>query len=618
MHIKKIVVAVISLVLCIIVLISASFAWLTLSRVPEVTGIATHVGGNGSLEIALLTDETYMDPTQIRAGVGDSAVVQDVTMSNRTWGNVIDLSDGTYGLDQITIFPARLQLSTGEDGRHLVNSNMLMIPDYGIDGRFSAFNYDTLSATYRDSKFTYSTTKQSYGVRGIGTVSQMMPQQAALASARTLVRSYTSAATRATISTWNANGAGLLEIMYSHFAEGNNTYTSADVAVLRDTATRMEGAWSYVDAAIRQAVVGYAATVVEDVEQFKEVRSTVENVLIPISSILEVAPVPLPNNFAELASVTETCRLAMQRAIRACDALPGENFTWSQINLILSSFFTNYSLIFLQDTRLDRLDSSFVLTKDMTLTFTQNVGTMGALLEYIGNYTTVFEYRDGAAVTVATVSNTDPCFLTKIAQELDKKEAVAGNSAPSSGTLQNIYGYAVDMAFRCSVESKLLLQTSPELRVEDAKEAETVQGGGSYMRFSSEQLDTDQMLRMMDALRVGFIDNRGTLLGVAKLGTGSYEEYNQSVAAPLYFYEHTVSVDGTISVGQRLPDDREIMDLPEQTPVVLTVVVWLDGDHVDNGMAAVVSKSMTGTLNLQFASSADLDAADLTVQGKDN
>ena len=267
----------------------------------------------------------------------------------------------------------------------------------------------------------------------------------------------------------------------------------------------------------------------------------------------------------------------MQRAIRACDALPGENFTWSQINLILSSFFTNYSLIFLQDTRLDRLDSSFVLTKDMTLTFTQNVGTMGALLGYIGNYTTIFEYRDGAAVTVATVSNTDPCFLTKIAQELDKKEAVAGNSAPSSGTLQNIYGYAVDMAFRCSAESKLLLQTSPELRVEGAKEAETVQGGGSYMRFSSEQLDSEQMLRMMDALRVGFIDNRGTLLGVAKLGTGSYEEYNQSVAAPLYFYEHTVSVDGTISVGQRLPDNREIMDLPERTPVVLTVVVFLIG-----------------------------------------
>lgn len=103
-----------------LLLSSASFAWLSLSRVPEVTGIITHLSSNGSLEIALLTDETYMDPTCIKSDVGDSSVIQEATYSNLRCGNVIDLSSDSYGLNQISLYPARLQLMTGADSNHLV------------------------------------------------------------------------------------------------------------------------------------------------------------------------------------------------------------------------------------------------------------------------------------------------------------------------------------------------------------------------------------------------------------------------------------------------------------------------------------------------------------------
>jgi hypothetical protein len=41
--------------------------------------------------------------------------------------------------------------------------------------------------------------------------------------------------------------------------------------------------------------------------------------------------------------------------------------------------------------------------------------------------------------------------------------------------------------------------------------------------------------------------------------------------------------------------------------MIITVVVWMDGDSVDNSMVGqLAQQSMSGTMNLQFSSSADL------------
>lgn len=56
--------------------------------------------------------------------------------------------------------------------------------------------------------------------------------------------------------------------------------------------------------------------------------------------------------------------------------------------------------------------------------------------------------------------------------------------------------------------------------------------------------------------------------------------------------------------------DNVIMPLTQNTATALSVLVYLDGESVGNDDVATAATSMTGTMNLQFASSAILDAMD--------
>ena len=64
---SKLVAAVAMLLVASFMVASSSYAWFTLSTAPEVTGIKTTVGANGSLEIALYTGQT-----EITSGVGST------------------------------------------------------------------------------------------------------------------------------------------------------------------------------------------------------------------------------------------------------------------------------------------------------------------------------------------------------------------------------------------------------------------------------------------------------------------------------------------------------------------------------------------------------------------
>ncbi len=182
--------------------------------------------------------------------------------------------------------------------------------------------------------------------------------------------------------------------------------------------------------------------------------------------------------------------------------------------------------------------------------------------------------------------------------------------------LEDVYGFAIDLAFRCNAASDLLLQTSPTDRIgqEGRTELTSTQGSGSFMKFTSDQLDTEQMVMMMDAIRICFVDNQNHILALAKLNTSNYNEEEGAVSAPLYLYDYTISNDGSISMGERREDDSVVTSLQKDVATVITTVVWLDGDHIDNSSAAITAQSMSGMLNLQFASSADLVASDIGIQ----
>ena len=131
---KKLNVAMVLVVVCLVLVIGSTYAWFAIALNPEVQRIETNVGANGSLEIALLTGETFEDPGRITTTVGDSAVKQDVIESNKSWGNVIQLSGG-YGLEEIILLPARLNVKKNADGVHYVeNGNgILKTAEFGLD-----------------------------------------------------------------------------------------------------------------------------------------------------------------------------------------------------------------------------------------------------------------------------------------------------------------------------------------------------------------------------------------------------------------------------------------------------------------------------------------------------
>ncbi len=99
---KKLMAAIAMVLVASIMMVSASYAWFTLSTAPEVTGITTSVGSNGNLEMALRTSLSLDE-----IGTSTGATFPN---ANNYWGNLVDLSDESYHLDEVELRPARLNV----------------------------------------------------------------------------------------------------------------------------------------------------------------------------------------------------------------------------------------------------------------------------------------------------------------------------------------------------------------------------------------------------------------------------------------------------------------------------------------------------------------------------
>lgn len=147
-----------SLLLVSAILLSlTTYAWFILSTAPEVTEMQTTAGANGSLEIALQSGETVND---IKNRVGDSSAVGSLKVANSTWGNVVDLSGNIYGLQGLSLLPARLNMNA--DGT-VSKSSPLKMPLFGQDGRISELA-NLNSMRYDDGKKEYVDGQDNHGV----------------------------------------------------------------------------------------------------------------------------------------------------------------------------------------------------------------------------------------------------------------------------------------------------------------------------------------------------------------------------------------------------------------------------------------------------------------------
>ena len=603
MHLrKKLTVMLLMGAVCLALVIAASYAWLTLSLQPKVDRIDTNIGANGSLEIALLTEQTYADPIQIRTKIGDSAAGLDAVESNKSWGNVIQLQDARYGLGEITLLPARLNV-TEKDGEFTVSRNLLKHASFGVDGRMTILSEQAVSAIMGEKKFTYYADRQLYGVRAIGSISNLTAQQTGLAQARTLAKSHTASAARVVKHTWRDQGSGIMEILYGHYALGKDSFTAADVAAIRELANGTLESLDYVDAALRQGVIGIAASQISDEPDFETLSAAVSNTATPLSEILNTMGDVVPAELKAWAVEVEQMQTQAQSIVAGSLALTNGG-SWAQIEPLLTPLL-NGEYAYLGSEKLSEGKAFETLGTENELTLAPDAGILARLAAYAGNYSAFCMWTDSVSMELITTDPTQTAHLLQVEAILKNCKAAAGNWTRAN--LDDTFGFALDLAFRCNEPSDLLLQTTPALRVNEDSEFPATQGSGSYMRFTSETMELEQLLALMDTIRVGFLSDRNALLGVAKLNVSNYEEQEEGILAPLYLYEYALESDGSLSIGARKKEDASLLELPQNSPVIVTVVVWLDGDYVDNSMVSDSGKqSMSGVLNLQFASSADL------------
>ena len=160
---ERVVAVALLLAMSVAMMTSASFAWLTISRSPEVTGVNTNIAANGNLEIALATGDGTTPPGESKVGDSSAAEGQTVPMANITWGNLINLSDPSYGLDNLALRPAQLNTAA-------LLESPLYGAQYGLDGRITQLSSDFGYATWNkptEEKPGYFGVSETYGVRAI-------------------------------------------------------------------------------------------------------------------------------------------------------------------------------------------------------------------------------------------------------------------------------------------------------------------------------------------------------------------------------------------------------------------------------------------------------------------
>lgn len=605
------------LLIASLLLATTSYAWLVMSVAPEVTGITTNIGANGALEIALLNSETRQDMSLIKT-MGGSLASRDPS-ANNTWGNVVDLGYDEYGLSEIVLWPARLNAVASGDG-YVIDSGMLSVPTYGYDGRIVELTDNTVSALYNTDENVFSAllSTQDYGVRAIGTSDSLTVQGSALATAKSNINTYTNSAQNSASTALSKNGEALFDIVFMHATVGSTTYDDSDIASLVAVLDGIQSSLDYIDLALRQGLVAIAASYYGDEDTFTAVRDTIIDTTKELSEIIDAlnGGYEVPGDYATWITELDEAQNSVNGARNACNALTGGSYTWDDISTPLNQIM-NVNNIYINEDKFTDLSADKamgLIGSDVTMTLAPGSGVLGDIADFTGDYTAWISYLSmDIEVTTATV--TKPTYLAELASAVKDLEAADGTEGSEVQVdLTTTFGYALDLAFRCNASvSDLLLQTSAVQRVYGDSENERTMGGGSYMEFSTQAEDfgVEQMLTLMDAVRVAFIDDQGFLLGIAKLNTSNRVVNNGAVKAPLYLYGYEIGDDGILTMGERQKTDNVITSLDQNVAKAVTVLVWLDGDIVDNTMVAATEElSLSGNLNLQFASSANLVPAD--------
>lgn len=590
---RKLYSALAMLLISSIMMVSASYAWLVLSTAPEVTGIATQVGANGSLEIALLDTNSYNDVTLVKDMDIDESAAVSATSSNLTWGNLVDLSGAEYGLSSIVLNPGRLSIKQNgndESGalQYAVNPSILKTPIYSEDGRITGLEETAISTVYKNNKFAYVGGVQDYGVRAIGTVSNMSEFQLSINAAKSsLLTSMSSARTKASVAMSN-NGNALANIAIQYATKKSDaTYSKTDVQALLKLATGMKESLDQIESALRQVFVGYISTAESGInaDNFQTLKAEIENK----ETSFDTLKMKYPGLLSAHSSLSTYIAKLVDDQIGVDEAIAdynemlnggSESFTWEQISSAMAALVEYESMTLngkgiaeVADMDMDGL-ISLIANGGLNVAVPTGSGLISDIADFAGNYSAEvsiesFEYNGwtipSVTAKIAATTTYNPVHLTECSNMLGG--FTAGGSSGSGEVISDYYGYVLDMAFRTNVaDSHLQLQTESTQRIYSDSNSTATQGGGSYMEFtSSAGLSATKMVKLMGGIRVVFVDDSQNILAMAALdttlGKDAYRILDETEQSDSGYY--AVLTKGTMEQNSDYITNSEYSSLPE-------------------------------------------------------
>ena len=603
---NKLVAAISMLMVASIMMVSSTYAWFTLSTAPEVKGITTNVGANGNLEMMLLNKASFTSTEEnlgVESNVGDSMATENknVIEANLTWGNLVDLSNQSYGLNSIVLNPAQLNI----DGGKLVGS-ILKAPSYGNDGRVISIDQNTYTASYTDQQWKLlANDEKAFGVRVIGTTSGVTARLTEYRAAASQVTIKNNAAQNAAKQSLIDNGQKLANIIVAYALDENATFTKEQVSALKDLITALQAANNSAGEAIVQAVLAYNLSAA-NTEQLSDADVTAIK-----TALTGVTPATIPTSYTKPADSTVTNTNIQLPAEH--DAAKNQ---WISNDAAISDALTKITTLLNDDTiteykydnirdivngLIDKEHATIAGKKNLTsndkdavvnyyttynridIVMEDGSGIYADIAKLVGDYTAsgfkVHVSYNGLnadvpiAMSTAVVGDgTTYPLISKINKGSAPAADVNANNAP---ILTDHFGYALDFGFRTNAaSSNLLLQTKGIQRVytdyQDGEQPpEKTQGGGSYMQFTTEnvkQFSVTEVRALMSALRVVFVEPTDikvegdgtvsanyTVLGIAK------PEITGTTAADTGITTYTggtvIDKNGNIIAGENVTDD---------------------------------------------------------------
>lgn len=690
---QKLMGAIAMLLVASIMMSATSYAWFVLSTAPEVTDLTTTAGANGALEIALQSNKAGgSGRADILSGVGQSTASKDAQTANTYWGNVVDLSKG-YGLEHITLYPARLNLNGG-----VVNTtSMLSIPTFGTDGRVTSLK-NAEKTYFKDSKFEQG--QSHWGVNVMGATKTQVGdaepitltynRDFVLNEARTKVAEYRTSLREQMTKTIEDNDVGIVELMFYLSAQvteltprGEQTVKNyinsmADIVTSSTVALR----WALMANAAADQVrfdsnkdddmrklgelyakclgmeltgedsiesnatlYGYTAiaeaakSLAKAAEAVKLAQDNIENKLYSAAGLTIVTP---KETFFKKENGSNSTLLAAFPDLFAIDAKTGyyveNNQSTGEIYAVRASE-SSTNLLAVIATVLGDYSGEMnvwhsIYINEETMEFKQDwYDTAPESIEegyivqkhfYTIKATGKQKLDDWADVSNLLKVKKDESgkFTANVGVLGEISDQINGITAP--GTIQvqltrsdlSAYGYSVDLALQCSKSTDLQLQQEAVTRVEGDTSGQTM-GSGSTMAFVLPgDLTEAQVRKLIQGIYVVLMNtDTGVIYKIAAVDPDqlTIDQFQTPYRATgtLALYEPAIQ-GGVLSLGDKA---TSITRMNADTQLNLTALVFLNGDQVDASMfSGTQALSLTGTLNLQFASSEALTAMDYTFE----